>query len=431
MDDSGKDLHRWASDLFPLPRSLTGDGVRETLKYLAALLPELEIGSIPSGSTALDWTVPDEWHVRTAYIETPSGELIADWSRNNLHLVGYSEPVSATLSRAELLPHLHTLPDKPTAIPYVTSYYAKSWGFCLSHEDYVRLGEGPFRVIIDSEFKRGEMNFAHAIIPGDSTREVLLSSYVCHPSMANNELSGPVVLTAVGRWLKSLPRRRYTYRLVLAPETIGCLAYLSQHLEVLRERVDAGWVLTCVGDDRAYSYLESRMGDTLADRITQAVLSERHPEYIHYTYLDRGSDERQWCAPGIDLPVCSVMRSKYETYPEYHTSLDDLTLVTPRGLQGSLDLLKSCILALEACDTYETTVLGEPFMTRHGLYPTLSNADSFRRVKAMMDVIAYCDGSLDTLQLAQRVELPVSQTITLLRELENAGIVKRTTGVLR
>jgi aminopeptidase-like protein len=423
--DSGETLHGWATDLFPIPRSLTGHGVRTTLAYLKSLLPEFQMHCVPSGTKVLDWVVPNEWLIRDAYVADLYGNKLIDWTENNLHVVGYSVPVEEILTLEELLPHLHWLTDHPDAVPYVTSYYRRDWGFCLPASQVGTLGPGPFRVRIDSEIRPGQLDYAEAVIPGATEREVLLTSYVCHPSMANNELSGPVVLTALGRWLKTLPSRRYTYRLLLAPETIGPIAYIDTHLEHLRAHVDAGWVLTCIGDERTYSYLESRMGGTLADRCSIAVLSERHPDYRHYSYLDRGSDERQWCFPGVDLPVCSVMRSKYDTYPEYHTSKDDLTLVTPAGLEGGLELMKGCISLLEKNDTFVATTLGEPHMSRYGLYPTTSDGNSVKAVADLMNVLAYCDGEHDTIDISQRLALPVSQVVATLDTLESRNLVQR------
>lgn len=423
MDTLGQEMHGWAKDLWPVTRSLTGDGVRETLRYLKAVVPQLEVHEVPTGTRAFDWAVPDEWNIRAAWVEDADGRRIIDMDDSNLYVVGYSEPVDRWVERDELEEHLHSLPDQPDAIPYVTSYYRRTWGFCVTHEQRSRLGGGPFRVVIDSTLEPGHLTYADAVIPGTSDDEVLLSTYVCHPSMANNELSGPVVTTAIARWLLSLPERRYTYRLVYAPETIGSLLYLSRHLEHLKGHVVAGWVVTCIGDERTYSYVPSRLGGTLADRVSLQVLSELEPVEL-YSFLDRGSDERQWCSPGADLPVCSVMRSKYGQYPEYHTSLDDLDLVTPKGLQGGFDLLRSCLELLEANETWTSLMPGEPQMGRRGLYPTTSIKGGAGSTRAMMNVLTYCDADHDLISLCERTGLTWEEVRDILGRLSEAQVIQ-------
>jgi aminopeptidase-like protein len=424
--DTGTDLHRWATDLFPLCRSLTGDGTRQTLAYLQSLLPDMTIHEVPSGTQVLDWTIPDEWNITAGYLEDASGRLI-DFAHHNLHVVGYSEPIDLTLTREALDSHLYSAPELPDAIPYVTSYYRRGWGFCLTQRQRDQLGDGPFHAVIHSRLEPGSLTYGEVVLPGESDDEILLSTYVCHPSMANNELSGPVVTTALGRWLKA-SRRRFTYRLVFAPETIGSIAYMARHLPHLRTHVRAGWVVTCIGDERTYSYLPSRVGGTLADRVSERVLSDREEPFDTYSFLDRGSDERQWCSPGADLPVCSVMRSKYGTYPEYHTSLDDLGLVTPTGLDGGLNVLRSCIELVEANGYWTAIGPGEPQLGRRGLYPTVSVRGSADTVKGMMDVLAYCDGVHDVIDLSTVTGLPTAQVLEVLNRLETAGVVRRAEG---
>ena len=421
----GVQMHSWATDLFPVCRSITGLGVRKTLKYLQTLLPELTTHEVPSGERVLDWIVPEEWNVRAAWVEDSSGTKILDFDKSNLHLMGYSEPIDRVVSREELEQHLYSLPDQPEAIPYVTSYYSRNWGFCLSEIQRTQLGPGPFRVVIDSTLAPGSLTYGELVIPGETTEEILLSTYVCHPSMGNNELSGPVVTTALARWLQSLQSRRYTYRILFIPETIGSIVYLSRHLEHLRSHVRAGWVVTCIGDERTYSYVPSRLGGTLADRVSLQVLSELESGFDEYTFLDRGSDERQWCSPGADLPVCSVMRSKYGTYPEYHTSLDDLTFVTPSGLAGGYRVLKQCIELLEANDRWIVNTVGEPQLGRRGLYPTTSLKGSAASVSVLRDVVSYCDGNHDVLDLCERIGVASTQVMQALDQLHKHEIVRR------
>ena len=404
MND-GNEIYFLARRLWPICRSITGDGVRKSLSILQEYLPGLAIQEIPSGAQCFDWQVPPEWNISDAYIIGPDGTKIVDFNRNNLHVVGYSLPVDLELDLEQLQNHLHSLPEQPNAIPYVTSYYSPRWGFCISEAQRKTLIAGKYRVKIDSQLKPGAMTYGELILPGHTDREVLISTYICHPSMANNELSGPSVTTYVARWLMSRTRR-YTYRIVFIPETIGSICYISRHLDHLRTHVDAGYVLTCIGDDRSYSFLSSRAGTTLADKAALHCFKHGAEGFKKYSFLDRGSDERQYCSPGVDLPVASIMRSKYGEYPEYHTSLDDLTLISPSGLQGGYEIVCKTIGIIEANRIPLSTVLCEPQLGRRGLYPTLSAKNSAKIVKAMTNLIAYADGKRDLLDIADLVGEP-------------------------
>jgi aminopeptidase-like protein len=419
----GPKMHGWASALFPIARSLTGPGIRETLEYLKDLLPALEIQSIASGSSVFDWTVPDEWTIHSGYIEDEVGQKIIDFANNNLHVVGYSEPVDQWLDLEVLDEHLYSLPDQPNAIPYVTSYYQRRWGFCLSHNMRERLKPGRYRAVIDSELKPGVLNYGELLIPGKSDEEVFISTYVCHPSMANNELSGPVVTTAIAQWIQALPERRYTYRIVFIPETIGSLVYLSRHLDHLKQHVIAGFNVTCIGDDRAYSYLPSRAGDTLSDQAAKHVLQHIDPQFVSYSWLDRGSDERQYCAPGVDLPIATIMRSKYGEYPEYHTSLDDLNLVTPTGLKGGYLALKLALEVIEQNVFPKITVLGEPQLGKRGLYPNISKKRLSGGTQTLMNLLTYCDGKRTLLEIADLIGQPIWDLVPLVEQLKEYGLL--------
>lgn len=420
----GEEMWQWARDLFPICRSITGEGVRQTLRYLNDRLGHtMIIHEVPSGTQAFDWTVPREWNIRQAYIENEQGQKIVDFRNCNLHVVGYSVPVDAWMTLRELEEHLFSLEDQPEAIPYVTSYYQERWGFCLSHNERRKLRDGLYHVVIDSELKDGHLTYGECLIPGATDKEVFLSTYVCHPSMANNELSGPVVLTAVARWLMS-QRRRYTYRLVFIPETIGSIVYLSQHLNELKRKVVVGFNLSCIGDERGYSFVSSPYGNTLADKIAETALQHMGVEYTVYSYLDRGSDERQYCSPGIDLPLVTLCRSKFGTYPEYHTSLDDLNLVTPAGLQGGYNYVKQCLELAEANAVYRITCCGEPQLGKRGLYPTISTKSSGASVSTMMNLITYADGTNDLIDISRIVRRPVWELNELALRLKDVGLLK-------
>lgn len=421
----GQAIHDFARRLWPLPRSISGDGLRATLREVQALLPGLELIEVASGSPVLDWIVPEEWRISEAWIEAPDGSRIVDFAHSNLHVVGYSTAVDAVMSLAELQQHLHSLPDQPDAIPYVTSYYSRRWGFCLSHHQREALAEGDYRVRIDAAHFPGSITLGELLIPGESQDEVLLSSYCCHPSMANNELSGPVLLAWLAQWIASQPRR-LSYRIVLVPEMIGSIAYLALNRGAMRERTVAGFNLSCVGDERAWSYLPSRHGDTLADRVARHVLGHIAPGYDRYTWRDRGSDESNYCAPGIDLPVASVMRSKYGTYPEYHTSLDDLdSVVTPRGLGQSFALYRRMIETLEQHCHPVAQLLGEPQLGRRGLYPSLSIKGSTAPLRTMLDMISMADGRTALVDIADACGAPVWELAATLERLCDAGVLAR------
>jgi aminopeptidase-like protein len=421
----GDDIHQLAKRLWPIPRSLTGDGVRHTLAILRELLPQLQLHEVPTGTACFDWQVPQEWNIRRAWIMTPQGEKICQFSDNNLHVLGYSIPVERDIELAELQEHLFSLPDLPDAIPYVTSYYRRSWGFCITERQRSQLTEGTYRVVIDSTLEDGHMSYADLLIPGESDEEILLSTYVCHPAMANNELSGPCVTIYLAKWLLSLPKRQKSYRLVFIPETIGSIYYISRHLDHLKRHVKAGYIVNCIGDERCYSFMPSRAGDSISDRVGRGVLAGIDPDYKSYSFLERGSDERQYCYPGVDLPIASLMRSKYAEYPEYHTSLDDLSFVTPRGLQGGFDLFRECLNILDSNRTLNNTTLCEPQLGKRGLYSNTSTRDIGLSALDIVNVLAYCDGKTDLFQVSQLIKLPYWKVDRMARDLEAHQLLVR------
>ena len=420
----GNKMHGLAEKLFPISRSLTGNGVRETLSILNEYIKDLVLFEVPSGTQVLDWVVPKEWSIVSGHILTPSGRKICDFNENNLHIVGYSIPVDDSISLVELDKHLYSLPDQPDAIPYVTSYYAERWGFCLTHKQRMLLEEGTYKVEIDSCLFDGHLTYGELIIKGDTDKEVLISTYVCHPSMANNELSGPVVVTYLAKWLQALQSRKYTYRIIFIPETIGSITYLSKNINQMKEKVIAGFNVSCVGDNRSYSYLPSRNEKTLSDKVAKHILKWTDSDYVTYSWSERGSDERQYCAPGVDLPIASIMRTKYGRYPEYHTSLDDLiNVVTPDGLEGGYEVLRLSIEAIENNCYPQVTVLGEPQLGKRGLYPTISEKKSNSETRLLINLITWSDGNHSLLEIAEKCNVPIWELYQLIKKLQTHNLL--------
>ena len=420
----GNDIDKFASQLWPLNRSLTGEGLRETLKQISKHLPNLSIKSVNSGTKVFDWIVPPEWYVSEAYIIDPNGKKICDFTTNNLHLVGYSIPLNKKISLKELQKHLHSVPENRDAIPYVTSYYEKRWGFCLSQNQRESLKEGEYNVVINSKIFSGKLNYGELILPGKVDKEIFISTYICHPSMANNELSGPTVTTYLAKWLKELPNRYYTYRIIFIPETIGSITYLSSNLKHLKNKVIAGFNVSCVGDERSYSYLPSRNGNTISDKVAKHVLKWIAPNYKCYSWLERGSDERQYCAPGIDLPIASILRTKYGEYPEYHTSLDDLkNVVTPKGLNGGYWALRKALELLDKNKNYKNNILCEPQLVKRGFYPKVSSKKSQDDLKVIKNFLSFCDGEHTLLDIAEKINLPAWELYEFVEKLVSQKVI--------
>jgi aminopeptidase-like protein len=423
---NGEEIYKLAQRLWPIPRSITGDGVRETLNILREHIPNLIVKEVQSGDRVFDWVVPREWKIQNAYIITPSGEKICDFKKCNLHVIGYSMPIDKIVSLDELEEHLYSIPDQPDAVPYITSYYKERWGFCISHNERMTLVSGDYRVFIDSKLFTGSLTYGEMIVPGLSAEEVMLSSYICHPSMANNELSGPCVLTYLAKNLQKQNHLKYTYRIVLIPETIGSIIYLSKNLDHLKKHVVAGFNISCVGDERGYSYLPSRHGNTLSDKVAKHVLKNISPTWKCYSWSDRGSDERQYCAPGVDLPIASIMRTKYGEYSEYHTSLDDLNqVVTAKGLQGGYNAIWLAIQSLELNCYPRVNVLCEPQLGKRGLYPTLSTKSSTAQVRIMMDLLTWSDGTKDIIDIAEIIGCSAWELNTVLEQLVSVGVISK------
>lgn len=424
MENIGRKIYELADELFPINRSLTGEGVRETLRILQGINSELNICEVPTGTEVFDWNIPKEWEMLEGYIEDEQGTRILDYEKSNLSVLGYSISVDRFVSLDELKKFIFVEDKQPEAIPYVTSYYKERFGFCMSKNQRDSLKEGTYHMVIKSELKDGSLTYGELFIQGETEQEILLSTYVCHPSMANNELSGPCVATYIAKWIKKMKDRRYSYRILFLPETIGSITYLSKHLESMKKNIIAGYVISCVGDNRTYSYLQSINGNTLADRAIRNVLSFHYPDYKTYSFLERGSDERQYNSAGVELPVCTFCRSKFGEFDEYHTSLDNMELISPEGLQGAYEVLVKTIILLENNKYYQMKCFGEPQLGKRGLYPTISQKGTYDAIKAMMNFIAYANGERDLIEISNLIHVPVENLLEIIEKLTKNDILK-------
>ncbi|EMY6260363.1 DUF4910 domain-containing protein [Campylobacter lari] len=418
-------MYELACELFPICRSITGEGFRQSLKILDEAMGGgiLKIHSIASGSKVFDWEVPAEWEINDAFIITPNGEKICDFKQNNLHVLNYSEGINDEISLDELQGHLYSIEDYPDAIPYVTSYYKRRWGFCIKHKDRVKLKEGKYKVFIDAKHhENGVLNYADLLIPStqDAKDEILISSYLCHPSMANNELSSPVVAIFLAKWLLELEERKYNYRFIFTPETIGSIVYLSKHLKHLQKYTKAGFALSCIGDDNAYSLIHTPSENTLADKVALHTLKNKE-NFKEFSFLDRGSDERQYCSPLVNLPVVCVCRTRFTDYKEYHTSKDDLNFISEEGLQGSLKAMQEIIMNLEVNEIYQNTVFCEPNLGKRGLYHTI-NHRSKKPLSA--NFLAFCNGKNDVLDISSKLNIQAYELKDLIEKLKFHGLIK-------
>lgn len=442
----GEELHALVRELYPICRSITGDGVRETLRRIGERIP-LEVREVPTGTEVLDWTVPREWNIREAWIRRPDGRKVVDFDDHNLHVVSYSSPIHRRMSLEELRPHLHSLPDHPDWIPYRTSYYREGWGFCLRHETLKGLEPGEYEVLIDADLEPGHLTYAECVLPGQTDEEVLVSAHCCHPSLANDNLSGLAVATGLARVLECRGDRRFTYRFVFAPATIGAITWLDRNEGGAVERIRHGLVLAGVGDAGSPSYKRTRAGDAEVDRAVKEVLRSRscgngirevnasdnisyarepgrgvesrqgeeprpsggstgdevHGSPSIHPFTPYGYDERQYGSPGFALPIGCLMRSPHGTYPEYHTSADDPELVRPESLADTLQLCMEVFDLLERNRRYRNLQpKGEPQLGRRGLYRDTGGERLPEFESALLWVLAFSDGDHDLLAIAHR-----------------------------
>ena len=418
-------MHAFMRELFPICRSITGDGVRDTLEAVRRRIP-LDLHEVASGTGVLDWTVPDEWNISDAYI-AKDGRRVVDFQDSNLHVVSYSEPVRATMSLAELRPHLHAVPEHPEWIPYRTSYYSRTWGFCLAQQQLDALEEGDYEVVIDSTLEAGSLTYGECFLPGEREDEVLLTTHICHPSLANDNLSGIALLTEIGARLQEAPRS-LSYRLLFIPGTIGSITWLARN-EGRVMRIVAGLVLACVGDSAPLTYKRSRRADATVDRAAAYVLGRRGQKSQVVDFVPWGWDERQFNSPGFDLPVGSLSRSREGEYEEYHSSADDLDLVRPESLQETSEAVLEILDVLETDRRYMNLApKGEPQLGRRGLYPQVGGAAAEEEQLAMLWVLNQSDGRNSLLDIAERSGIPFAAISLAANRLREAGILAEATG---
>jgi aminopeptidase-like protein len=412
----GESMHTFMRELFPICRSITGDGVRETLAAVGRRIP-LELHEVPSGAEVLDWTVPEEWNIKDAYI-AKDGRRVVDFRKSNLHVVSYSEPVRAVMPLTELRQHLHALPKHPEWIPYRTSYYSRAWGFCLSQRQLDGLEGGDYEVVIDSTLEPGSLTYGECFLPGDREDEVLLTTHVCHPSLANDNLSGITLLTEIGSRLQDVPRS-LSYRLLFIPGTIGSITWLARN-EARVSKIVGGLVLACIGDRSSLTYKRSRRGDALVDRAASYVLGQGQV----VDFIPWGWDERQFNSPGFDLPVGSLSRSREGEYEEYHSSADDLELVRPEALEEALHAVLEILDVLDTDRRYlNLAPKGEPQLGKRGLYPKVGGPAAKQDQLAMLWVLNQSDGQNSLLDIADRSGIPFASLRRSALKLVEAGLL--------
>jgi len=415
--------------LFPICRSLTGNGVRKTLKIIKREFPKLKICKIRSGTKVFDWNVPPEWNVKAAYILDKNNKKIVDFKNNNLHLVGYSTPINKFFSKKKLFNHIHSLPKQPKAIPYITSYYKKYWGFCVSHNKKLKFyknykNSDKFKVVIKSNLNsKGHLNYGELILNGKSKQEILISTYICHPSMANNELSGPIVSMSLINHFDKIKNLEKTIRFIFIPETIGSITYLNKNLAYLKANVIGGFNLSCIGDERQHSCMFSKYQNSPSDKAIVEAYKELKLKYKVYSFLERGSDERQYNSPGIDLPISSIFRTKYGKYPEYHTSLDNFNLVTLKGITGGFKVAKTAIKILLKKIVPKNKILCEPQMGKRGLYPTLYTKKEKNITRNYMSFLQYSDGKNSLDEISKILNINDKLTKKIYFKLKNNNLI--------
>lgn len=416
----GEEMHQFAGALYPICRSITGDGLRRTLAIIQERIP-LKISEVPSGTSVFDWTVPKEWNIRDGYIKDAAGNRVVDFQKSNLHVLNYSAPIRAKMPLAELKSHLFTIPEKPDWIPYRTSYYKQDWGFCLAHNQLLSMKDGEYEVCIDSTLEDGQMTYGEFYLPGQSSGEILISSHICHPSLANDNLSGLTVAAFLAQSLMGR-RLRYSYRFLFIPGTIGAVTWLARNKETA-SRVRHGLVLTCVGDSGGFHYKKSRRGDAEIDRVVAYVLGQSTESSNILEFSPYGYDERQYCSPGFNLPVGCLMRSVWGSFPEYHTSADNLEFIKPQKLAESFSVCSEVLDVLEKNVRYQSlNPFCEPQLGRRNLYPSTGGSIA-TETTARLWVLNQSDGEHSVLDIAQRSGIPFQATNDAADVLHQAGLL--------
>ena len=418
-------MYSLVEKLYPLHRSITGDNNRKTLNEIKKQIP-INIKEVKTGTKVFDWEVPQEWEVREAYVKNNVGEKIIDIKNHNLHLLSYSIAFKGIISFTELNKHLYYLKDYPDWIPYRTCYYGNSWGFCLTYNQYKELNENEdYEVYIDSVKYDGSLTYGDLVIPGESEKEILLSTYICHPSMCNDSLSGVALATYLCDYLLK-EKNYYTYRIVFVPETIGAITYLFiNNINSLKKNIIGGYVITCVGDNGKFTYLQTRKENQLIDKITLFSLKDSKEDYKVRSYIDCGSDERQYNYPGIDLNIGSLMKTKYLEFNEYHTSGDDLNYISDSSLKKSLEMYKKCLFVIEKNCKYLVTTLCEPCLSIHGLWDKVGGTKNVNDKSLFVKILYYCDGNYDIIDICNKLNKSFNDVINCIIILYKKNLIKK------
>ncbi len=402
----GREMYDFISDMYPICRSITGDGVRETLNLIKEHIP-VKIYEVPTGTKVFDWEIPNEWNIRDGYIKNQKGEKILDFKKLNLHVLNYSTPITGKMNLSDLKEHIFTIPDKPEWVPYRTSYYAENWGFCMSHNQFMSLKEGEYEVSIESSLKEGSLTYGEFYVKGKSEKEVLISTHICHPSLCNDNLSGIAVCTYLADFISNSDPY-YSYRFLFIPGTIGAITWLSQNESKLKN-IKFGLVTSLLGIQSSFTYKRSRSGVERIDQIVEYVLGNVNTDYDVIDFIPYGYDERQFCSPGINLPVGNISRVPYGQYPEYHSSADNLELISPEALSGSYDLLKKIVQHIEADRKYMNLFpKGEPQLGKRGLYDNVGGQNDSKQIQmAFLWILNFSDGNFSLVDIAKRSKISI------------------------